>query len=60
MDEDEDDEEYAAMEVLFFDEMGAGSSLEFETVRELLRCIVSIRLVNMENKIIDRHAGKDA
>lgn len=53
--EDEDeDEECAAMEVLFFDEMGAGSGLEFESVRDLMRCIVSIRLVNVQNKIIEK------
>lgn len=52
--DDDEDEECAAMEVLFFDEMGAGSGLEFESVRDLMRCIVSIRLVNVQNKIIEK------
>ena len=53
MDDDEEDEEFAPLGVLFFDEMGNGSELEFESVGELMHHIVSIRLVNVENKAID-------
>lgn len=53
MDDDEEDEEFAPLEVLFFDEMGNGSELEFESVGELMHHIVSVRLVNVENKAID-------
>lgn len=54
MDEEDEDEYCTAMEVLFFDETGAGNGLAFGSVRELMHCIVSIRLVNVQNKIIDK------
>lgn len=53
-DDDEEDECHRAMKVMFFNEIGDGDELEFENVRDLMRCIVSIRLVSVDNKIIER------
>lgn len=58
MDDDENDEELAPLGVLFFDEMGNSSTLEFESVRELIHHIVSVRLVNVEKKDIEKNTRK--
>lgn len=42
------------MTVMFFNEMGDGDELEFESMQELMRCIVSIRLVNVQNRIVKK------
>ena len=58
-DEDEDyedgDDSQHPMMVLFFNEAGDGSQLEFENVSELMHCIVSLRLVAVQNEIVERH-----
>lgn len=53
-DDDEEDVCHRAMKAMFFNEMGDGDELEFENVRDLMRGIVSIRLVSVNNKIIER------
>lgn len=57
-DDDEEDECHRAMKAMFFNEIGDGDKLEFENVQGLMRCIVSIRLVSVNNKIIDRKTEK--
>lgn len=53
-DDDEEDDCHRAMKAMFFNEIGDGDELEFENVQDLMRCIVSIRLVSVNNKIIER------
>lgn len=62
VDFDDEDEDYEdgddfnhPMMVLFFNEAGDGSQLEFENVSELMHCIVSLRLVAVQNEIVERH-----
>ena len=58
-DDDEEDECYRAMKVMFFNEIGDGDELEFANVQDLMRCIVSIRLVSVDNKIVERKQDEE-
>lgn len=40
--------------VRFFNQMGDGDDLEFESIDDMMSCIVSLRLVNVENRITGR------
>lgn len=47
------DEDEEAIEVVFFDELGWESIACFESIRELMRYIVSIRAVRVVNRIVN-------
>ncbi len=46
--------DYPAWNAAFFDKLGRGTELEFESLHELLRTIVSIRLVKVDNRIVEK------
>ena len=50
--------DYPAWNATFFDKLGRGTELEFESLHELLRTIVSIRLVKVDNRIIEKNGAE--
>lgn len=44
---------YGALYVLFYDDFGDQIEAEFFNMRELLMCIHSVRLVELESEIVD-------
>lgn len=49
------DDGFSVWEAVFFDKLGRGAELEFESLHELMRTIVSVRLVKVENEIIEKN-----
>lgn len=56
--EDDLEGSYNPVEVIFFNKLGEARTFWFDNIRDLLRHIVCIRLVNIDNKIIETKKHK--